>query len=423
MQGWKIPRALQEKGRRAVNKKGSVTIFVCIFFVTLVSMILIFAGVSKTMAVRSSTDALCSLWADSVLAEYDLNLQRRYNILGYYGYPSDVKEKVEFYAGKSFDKKKYITYGVTGSSLYPYSLGNVDIMEEQVFEAGKLAFTEKFIRPNPSITPIETEEAGTAGGENGRPSKTEIFQELPSEGSEKSYSLSQLTDLLKSTGSVKDAAVKTGKSWFINQYIFAYLKDERDDKGLGTTYLQKEIEYVICGKQSDLANQRSLKNRIVTIREGMNLLYLNQDTKKSGEAMAAAALLTPGPAAAATQKAILAAWALAESVNDYKLLCSGHKVPTMKTEASWAVDLDSVLANKADGYIYTGVDIGEDYEDYLKLFLSSMNQRVKLLRVMDIIQINMRYLYYDSFLLQEYNGGVHFVLDVNGDRHEVVKCY
>ena len=50
---------------------------------------------------------------------------------------------------------------------------------------------------------------------------------------------------------------------------------------------------------------------LVAVREAMNFLYLNKD-QKSGEAMAAARLLTPGPAAVATQKALLAAWALAE---------------------------------------------------------------------------------------------------------------
>ena len=94
------------------NKKGSVTVFICVFFVSLVWLILIFAGVSKEKAVAGSTRALCSLWADSVLAEYDLNLQGRYQLFGFYGYPAEVKEKLAFYAKDSFDRKKYIDYQV-----------------------------------------------------------------------------------------------------------------------------------------------------------------------------------------------------------------------------------------------------------------------------------------------------------------------
>ena len=64
--------------------------------------------------------------------------------------------------------------------------------------------------------------------------------------------------------------------------------------------------------------------------------------------------MTPGPTAVATQKALLAAWALAESGNDYKLLIEGYRIPLIKTEETWAVDLQSILENKEEGMIYTG---------------------------------------------------------------------
>lgn len=396
------------------NKKGSVTIFICIFFVTLVSMIMIFIDVSVNTAVRSSAQALCGLWSDSVLAEYDLNLQKRYQIFGFYGYPTDVQKKLEFYAGQSFDRKPYISYQMQDCSLYDYSLNNVDVMKEQLAAAGKLVFTEKFVKPDRTVVPISG--AIQRGGD--------LFEDLPSEGSEKNYSLSQITDFLKSGPSAADKVIQTGKSYLVNQYIFAYFKDAADNHQLGDTWFQQEIEYLICGNRSDKSNRKAMRNRIVAVREAVNFVYLNKDPKKSAEAMAAAQLLTPGPAAAATQKAILAAWALAESVNDYRLLTDGHKVADMKSEATWAVDLDSILADRGgDGYIYTGVEAGRDYEDYLKLFLYTMDEGVKILRIMDLIQINMRYLYYDTFLLREYNGGVKFVMEVDGTEHEVVKTY
>ena len=125
------------------NKRGSVTVFICVFFVSLVMMIFTFTGVSKEKAVAGSTKALCSLWADSVLAEYDLNLQKRYQIFGFYGYPAEIKEKLTFYAKDSFDRKKYIDYQIKNCSLYDYCLINTGVMEKQLEAAGKLAFTEK----------------------------------------------------------------------------------------------------------------------------------------------------------------------------------------------------------------------------------------------------------------------------------------
>ncbi len=397
------------------NKKGMVTVFICTFFVTMVFMVLVFADASRKTAVGGSVKALSSLWADSVLAEYDLNLQKRYNLFGFYGYPTDVKRKVEFYAGDSFDSKKYITYRLTGCSLYDYALVNVEIAEPQMEAAGKLAFTGDFVKPEETIKAVSGYE-GSGIGEK-------VFEDLPSAGAEDSSLLVRLKRLLSDKNSVSSAIEKTGAAWHINQYMMAYFKDASDDKSLGPTYFSNEIEYVICGKKSDAANASAIRNRIVTLREGPNAIYLNRDPVKSGEAMAAAQLLTPGPAAVVTKQALIMAWALAESINDYKLLINGHKVPLNKTEATWAVDLESVINNREEDCIYTGVDVGETYQDYLSLLACTMDGRLRILRILDLIQINMRRYYYEDFLLREYNGGVRFVLTVNGETYETVKTY
>ena len=397
------------------NRKGSVIVFICIFFVSLVFMILAFADFSKKTAAVSAGKALCSLWADSVLAEYDLNLQKRYNIFGYYGSPSDVKEKIEFYAGESFRSKKYIDYRVTGCSLYDYALTNTEVMETQLASAGKLAFTEKFREPDAEIKSVT--------GYTGEVSRSELFENLPSEGSSKGFSVSSAISALTGSSSAGDAVKRAGNGWFISQYMFAYLKDASDEKGLGETFFENEIEYVICGQKSDAANMSRIRAYIIALREGPNLLYLNKDPVKSGEAEALALLLSPGPAAAATKQALLALWAYAESINDYNLLLRGYKVPFMKTEASWATDLESALKSQEEGCIYTGTETGEDYRDYLRLMVSVMDRNVRILRIMDLIQINMRKFYYKSFLLRDYYGGVRFRFDINGAEYETVKLY
>lgn len=129
-----------------------------------------------------------------------------------------------------------------------------------------------------------------------------ILSNLPSSGSSKSISVSKITDMLKNADSFADVMKKTGDELFEKQYIFAYFKEQSNSKDLGKTFFQNEIEYIICGKSSDAANARSIRNKIIAVREALNFVYLNKDPKKSAEAMAAAQLLTPGPAAIATQK-------------------------------------------------------------------------------------------------------------------------
>lgn len=390
-----------------------MTIFVCIFFVTLLTMILTFAKAAEKTAVNSSAQALSGLWTESILAEYDLNLQKRYNVFGFYGYPADVAKKIDFYAGESFDDKGYADYQGSRCSLYDFSLINPEVLKPQIEKAGLLAFTEKFREPEKDVVRV----GGSFAAEG------QIFQDLPSAGSDKSFSVSTVTSLL-TEGKTPGHVLQKGSGIYGQiQYIFAYFKDQSDERNLGATYLQNEIEYVLFGKQSDRRNSAKIRNRIIAVREVMNFIYLQKDPTKSSAAMAAAELLTPGPAAIVTQKAILSAWALAESVNDYKLLISGYHVLPMKTSDSWATDLDSVLANQEEDCIFTGIDQGQDYQDYLKLFLYAMDERIRILRIMDLIQINMKYLYYDQFLLREYNGGLRLVITVNGEEHETERTY
>lgn len=422
------------------NKKGSVTVFVCIFFVSLVTLIFAFSGAAKKAAVSSSADALCGLWADSILAEYDLNLQKRYNLFGFYGYPQDVRKKMDFYAKKSFRRKKYIKYGGSNCSLYDYSLINTGIFKKQVVKAGQFAFTKDFIAPNPDIQGVDdadnadnADNAGTADNvdnadnagttDGGKHQVEEIYQELPSGGTTKSFSIASAVSGLRNTESIKELVKSAGDRYFITKYIQTYFKSKAGGEELGKTWLENEREYIICGKQSDSDNASSVKWRIEAVREVINLVFLHTDPKMRGEAMAAAEILTPGPPALITCEALLAGWALAESHNDYKLLIAGHRVPLMKTQQTWAIDLESVINNTEEGCVFTGIDEGESYTDYLDAFTLFIDENVCLLRMMDLIQMNMKYLYYDSFLLKEYNGGVCVSIKVNGEKHETAKKY
>ena len=401
------------------NKKGFLSVYLCLFFLALVSVTLLIIGGVKSSVVQSNSAALGQLWGQSILAEYDLNLQNRYGLFGYYGYPSLVKKKLEFYAGETFQSsagkgKNNISWEIDHCSLYDYSLRNVDVFKAQVLTAGKVALTGNSSMATQEIVPVAGHEEGNL---------QTLFQDLPSEGTKNSFSLEKLTALLEERTSLKGVIKKGSEDYLTMAYAFDVFQHKGSETSSGDRYFQQEIEYIICGKQTELANEKGVKNRIVAVREAMNLIYLNENEKTRNEALAVAELLTPGPAAVATQQTLLSLWALAESVNDYKLLIHGHQVPLMKTEDTWAVDLDSAINNEAEGYIYTGHEAGENYEAYLKFFFYTIEERLRLLRMMDLIQINMRWFYYEEFLLSEYNGGVRFDLTVQGKTHEVVMQY
>ena len=74
------------------NKKGFVSVYICLFFAALVSILLLCIGGAKQNVLENSAATLSRLWGQSILAEYDLNLQGRYHIFGFYGSPPDIEK-------------------------------------------------------------------------------------------------------------------------------------------------------------------------------------------------------------------------------------------------------------------------------------------------------------------------------------------
>jgi len=396
------------------NKEGFFTVYVCLFLLVLISAVGIFISATKETAIKGKALACSRLWSQSVLAEYDLNLQQRYHIFGYYGYPSMIQNKLNFYAGETFDGKKNADLKILSCSLYEHSLRNVEVFGRQAASCGKLVLTNAFDKPVEAIKSVTRHQ---------KPEKQILFSDLPSEGSKTGLSVSSLIQSYDAANGLKDIIKKGTDTYFQLAYIFFYFKNRCQQNDLGKTCLAYETEYIIGGKRSDEANENIIRRRIIALREGINLTALKADPEKTAAVYAAAELLTPG-AVPVTAQSMMALWAYAESVNDYKLLTEGYPVAKLKTADNWATDLESVLAEDGtEGCIYTGEQAGDTYEDYLRLLLVTMNENTRLLRMMDLIQINMRYSYYDSFSMGDYYGGVSYSYTINGEICHVEDTY
>ncbi len=399
-----------------MNKKGFFSVYACLFLVILLTAAGIFIAGAKKSTVVGTAYADSRLWSHSILAEYDQNLQNRYHLFGYYGYPAMVKEKIEFYAEESFSEKKNIDLEIVSCSLHEHTLRNTETFSSQITTWGKLSLADK------------SEEDAIPAAIKGvthhqKPEKEVLFSDLPSDGCRTGNSVSDIINLLQGETMLPDLAKKGTATCFQLDYIFSHFKNQCHSRNLGETYLQSEAEYIISGRASDGENEQAVKSRIIALREAVNLVYLKKSPEKSAAIQAAAVLVNPS-AAEVTAQSIMAAWAYAESMNDYQLLLAGYPVALVKTDASWATDLDAVLEKDGvENCIYTGTEKGDDYEDYLRLFLFSMKEETRLLRMMDLIQMNMRYLYYDSFLIGDYYGGVSYTYNINGEICHVEESY
>lgn len=390
------------------NKRGMVSVFVMIFSVSIISLAMLFIGGTRAKAISSSVESLGHLWAKSILGEYTDKLYERYGIFAYKAKsPAEVDDKLNQISEITFKGKRYIDCEGCNSSLYRYSLAELDNFQKQVNKAAVADKQKKFKDIeldvyNPSDRTI---------------SNDAIVAGLPSKGRLSSFSLSNFINKIKEIDDIKDV-LKGGKDELLqmkymkNHFQSAVSQSEYDD-----SFFKYELEYILAGKASDEGNLKSTRNRIIAIREAMNIAYINQNPQMRDLALTIAELISSPAAAPATQQALIAAWAYAESVNDYRLLVHGKKVPLMKDDDSWAVNLKSIITNPNPEYIDKNNEKGNTYNEYLQAMIFLTNKDNRLLRMMDLIEINMKYCYYGNFSISSHYTGIDYSMDVNGRTH------
>ena len=276
-------------------------------------------------------------------------LYERYGIFAYRAKShSEVDDKLNRLSEITFAGKRYIDCEGCSSSLYKYSLAELDNFKKQV---NKAAISEK----QKKFKDIELDVYAPS---DRIISNDAIVAGLPSKGRLSSFSLSNFIDKIKEIDDIKDI-LKGSKDELLqmkyikNHFQSAVSQSEEDD-----SFFKYELEYILAGKSSD-----------------------------------------------------------AESVNDYRLLVHGKKLPLMKDENSWAVNLKSIITNPNPEYIDKNNEKGNTYNEYLQSMIFLTNKDNRILRVMDLIEINMKYCYYGNFSISSHYTGIDYSMDVNGRTH------
>ena len=396
-----------------MNKKGSFAVLATILFSSM--MILTAAAIQSAgqEAVSSTAESFGPLWGKSILAEYDRNLKDRYGIFAFYGSKLQVEEKLDFYAAYSCEKKKYISCGKTDCELEKYALNDKENFLKQVREAALAGTKPRALKMQAGKTSGRTKTSEADDGDEGnRYIRNErILNSLPSEGKGGSVGILSLADKLKEGASVSTVVNASAE----NVYIFRFFKDCMNERELGETFFRNEVEYLLTGKPDDKKAKKKVGNSLILLRNSLNLAYLYSCEEKRNAALAAAELIMP-TAPILTQALILEGWAYMEARNDLKILYAGKTVPILKKDENWAISLENLLAAEY-GLSPSG------YAGYLRILVAAMPQETLLLRMMDIIQINMKYLYCEWFLMDDYYTGLRYSIEVNKRKHEFEETY
>lgn len=390
------------------QKRGSSAVFLAVILASLmaITLTLVFAG--RNMVRISIADGSLHLASVSLLSEYDYYVQRDYGLFLLQGTDAQLSRSIRDYTGLN-----------AKASAGRFSTADTDAVRQQILD---------YMKSAGGVLLLE-EAAGSNDGSNSSATDRTLRHgptiiSLPSRGLPD-------TDLITTAKSLGEnltnpgAIFRTGTSkFFIDEYILQKFNRAECVRG-SDHFFSSEVEYILCGKMSDEKNKRTTDLALEAIRSGLNLTHIYSDPKKMQAIITAAEALTPGPMGAVTQIAIAVAWAAAEAVNDVKLLHKGRKVPLVKTDASWAIDLDSILEGYRgeDGCIYPKVDTGRTYDDYLRILLYVKDENMKTARILDLIQINMRKNYDGRFLVQECATGVSIDADIYGRKLSYDRIY
>jgi len=167
--------------------------------------------------------------------------------------------------------------------------------------------------------------------------------------------------------------------------------------------LEYGAEYVIAGKDNDKDNLKKVISNILVIREGVNIAHIFSDGEKLAQ-VKELALATVGftgmPALVyITELVIISAWSYGESLMDVRDLLDGKKIELIKTNRTWHLDLKNVLSLTCNEV--EEPKTGICYEDFLRFFMFTKNKSTSVLRVMDLIELNIRKNYREDFRMAD----------------------
>lgn len=408
------------------TKKGSVSVFLMMIIMSFLLIIGVYTESAAGTAARSYADSVFDLAGRSVLSEYDPYLKCDYGIFGMTGDEQSISEKIRWYAEESFNKTNgeidmlNITVKDISVDLSAHVLTNLDSFEKQIKDYMKYRVIIEGIDVLCLLDRMRQEnsfEASDTSEDEIRDNRTlknkQIIMALPSRQlKNQGGMLSDLLDLPELDG-LADIAKD---NIYINLYILKLFRHRFDSPEWDNTFFVNEVEYILGGRLSDQSNNNIVTVSLTAFRSGLNLTHIYSDSAKREALAAAAALITPGPAASATLAALAGAWAAAEAAIDMKKLFNGEKVPLIKSADDWVLSLDNLLEDKLEGEESAKKsDKGLTYENYLFLFLCFKNKDTKLIRVMDLIQLNIKGNYNSDFQMSRCYSGFNIICCIERD--------
>lgn len=407
---------MRETERQKRWAAGSITAYLCLVLILMLSLISGTIASVRNAHARVMTACAMEQGLYSLFAGYDRTLLGQYELFFYNGgdksgvwKPETMSRKVAETAGEVLSPTAsgmgILSGSLSGGQVTEVYLGGYRLATDeegsafsrQICEAMKASLGTYGIQQlsqklRGEQETVKRQEDGQSGYEEEEVLKQYEESKQPEEGTEKTEGEGESGNGTPSEPDQKQPVPED----FVNPIEVIQKVMKMGILGLVLPEGQQcQVEYVLCGKNSDQDNLAGTVNRLLALREAANLVYLAKDAQKQGEMEAMAGVIAASfgvPAAMPVVKMALAVcWAFAESILDLRELLDGGKVALFKTAESWQLSLEQLpkLLETGD-QSRKNAPGGMEYSDYLRLLLMQKSGKAVTFGAMDLVEYNMR---------------------------------
>lgn len=409
--------------------KGEITAFLALIFILMLSLVGALVESASVQIAKNRKRADVMLALESAFAEYDSEMLKQYELFVRLGSGENtLKDRLEFYGASNMTHTLVRAELLTDNSGTPFYrqvvrymkhwLGIEDLSfgSEYDFSSDSDPEEEERQVSQELESLLEQEEAELSEENNPLPSVQNlknspllsIVAPNPEELSDRSIAIETLPSArsLNRGNYGRQEEIGASDKLFFVAYITSHFSNMTagSDAEEGTDVTESdarrtllyEQEYLLGGHPGDKENLEAVCKKILNIRMAVNYVYLLTDSAKKAEAETVAAaicsLLSVPAITELVKHALLLAWAYGESVVDVRALLKQKKVPLIKTEETWQLQLSNLskLGTSGEAVGEKEAESGFSYEDYLKGLLLAESRETLCMRSLDLIESNLQ---------------------------------
>ena len=372
---------MQRLQDRHLEFRGEITVFLSLIFILLISFVGAMIEATSISLTKSMKQADLCLAMESVFAEYDPELFRKYGIFAREGSGLfSISNRLSYYGAGNLNHEivqMELLSDQNGQEVYRQAVTCMGGTVTQTKVSTENPYQEKAKSIKEQFEKLLKKEEAQGNQELQNMSAPFLLASiLPKEEiiSNKNINLSVLPshrELNAGMGESSKAVETLSGKWLFASYLTKHFQDYT--KSNHNNPLSYETEYLLAGKASDAKNLEWVVKRLLSIRVAVNYGYLLTQEEKLAEAetwaIGICTILMAPEAKELVKQVMLFYWAYGESKEDLQHLLQGEKVPLFNKEG-----------NEEQG-VY--------YEDYLKALLAAEKIEILCMRALDLLELNL----------------------------------